>query len=103
MFADDTGMQKAPVDPRISYPCYKSLDEFIDVERLKSLDGYLSERILRHLRAQADALFMNTFRLENSTPEAPGQRMIELTQSMRSFNYYDLNRPELWHATEAAQ
>ncbi len=35
--ADDTGMPDAEVDPRISYPCYKSLDEFIDVEKLKSL------------------------------------------------------------------
>jgi hypothetical protein len=103
MLADDTGMQKAAVDPRISYPCYKSFDEFIDVERLKALDGYITERIERHLRTQADILFMNSFRLEADTPEMPGQRMIELTQSVRSFNYYDLDHPEFWRATEAAQ
>ncbi|HYN86451.1 MAG TPA: hypothetical protein VER32_14470 [Pyrinomonadaceae bacterium] len=101
--ADDTGMVERAVDPRIKYPCYKSLDEFVDVERLKSLDGYITERIRRRLRAQADALFMNSFRLEASTPETPGQRMIYLTQSLQAFNYYDLDHPELWRATEAAR
>lgn len=101
--ADDTGMVERAVDPRIKYPCYKSLDEFIDVERLKSLDGFIAERIRRRLRAQGDDLFMNSFRLEAATPEAPGQRMIYLSQSERPFNYYDLDRPELWRATEAAR
>lgn len=100
--ADDTGMVLTEVDPRIKYPCYKSFDEFIDVERLKSLDGYLTEGIERHIRAASDHLFMNSFRLESSTPETPGQRMIYLTQSVRAFDYYDLNRPELWRPTEAA-
>jgi hypothetical protein len=99
--ADDTGMLRAEVDPRIKYPCYKSLDEFIDVDWLRSLDGYITERVERHLRAEADALFMNSFRLEASAPETPGQRMIQLTRSVRPFNYYDLDRPELWRPTEA--
>ena len=29
------GAEEAKVDPQITYPCYKSFDEFIDVERLK--------------------------------------------------------------------
>ena len=101
--ADETGMDRVEVDPRITYPCYKSLDDFIDVARLVSLDGYITERVAQHRRAQADALFMNSFRLEASTPETPGQRMIHLTQSTRAFNYYDLDRPELWRPTEAAR
>ena len=40
------------VDPRIKYPSYKSLDEFIDVDWLKSLDGYVTERIEK-LRSQS--------------------------------------------------
>ena len=100
--ADDTDMIKAEVDPRITYPCYKSFDEFIDVERLKSLDGYITERIDRHIRANADDHFMNSFRLESSTLEKPGQRMIYLAQSIRPFSYYDLDQPELWRPTEAA-
>src|ERR1043165_9788770 len=70
------------VDPRISYPCYKSLDEFIDVERLKSLDGYLTERILRHIRAQNDLRFYTgPYRLNDNAPDRPGSRMIYLAQS----------------------
>lgn len=100
--AHHTGIIEKEVDPRITYPCYKSLDEFIDVEKLKSLDGYLTERIRRNLRAQTDDHFMNSFRLEAATPEKPGQRMIYLAQSILPFNYYDLDKPELWRPTEAA-
>ncbi len=32
---DETGMTRRAVDAGIAYPCYKSLDEFVDVERLK--------------------------------------------------------------------
>jgi hypothetical protein len=101
--SDDTGVREAEVDPRVNYPCYKSFDEFIDVGRLKSLDGLLTERIRRRLQADGDALFMNTFRLRASAPEKPGQRMIRLTESELPFNYYDLDRTELWHPTEAAE
>ena len=38
-------VDRAKTDPRITYPCYKSFDEFIDVRRLKSLDGYLNDCI----------------------------------------------------------
>jgi hypothetical protein len=47
-------VERAPVDPRISYPCYKSLDEFLDTDRLKGLDGYVTERIERHIRTLDD-------------------------------------------------
>ena len=40
-----------PVDSSITYPCYKSFDDIIDVERLKSLDAYITERIKRHQEA----------------------------------------------------
>jgi hypothetical protein len=101
--ADDTVMAEAEVDPRITYPCYKPLDDFIDVGRLKALDAPITDALTRHLRAQADDLFMNSFRLRDSAPETPGQRMIHLKQSVRPFSYYDLDRPELWRETEAAR
>jgi hypothetical protein len=103
MRMDDTGIAEAEVDSRITYPCYKSFDEFIDVERLTSLDALLRESIERHVRAHTDELFMNSYRLKASTPETPGQRMIYLTQSVRPFNYYDLDQPELWRPTEASR
>jgi hypothetical protein len=39
----------AAVHPSISYPSYKSFDAFLDVDRLRSLDGYIRQRIKRHL------------------------------------------------------
>ena len=42
--------EETDVEPRITYPCYKSLDEYIDVERLKSLDGYLKRKVESFLR-----------------------------------------------------
>lgn len=93
---------EAEIDPRISYPCYKSFDEFIDVERLKALDGYIIERIERHIAARTDMQFYTgPFRLENSLPDRPGSRMIYLAQSRLPDSYFDLDRTELWEPTPA--
>lgn len=102
--ADIYTLESAPVDRRISYPNYKSFDEFIDVERLKSLDGYISERIRRHLTNQNNHLFYTgPYRLNHSSPALPGTRMIYLAQSKLPDNYFDLDKTELWQTTEAAQ
>lgn len=91
------------VDPRITYPCYKSFDEFVDVERLKSLDDYVAEGIKRRLASQTDYRFYTgPFLLNGSTPDRPGSRMIYLSQSKMPDSYYDLDRTELWKRTEAA-
>lgn len=90
------------VDPRIKYPSYKSFDEIIDVEWLKSLDGYLTTRIERRAAARRDALFYTgPYRLENAGATLPGARMIYLSQSTQPENYFDLDRTELWKPTEA--
>ncbi|MDQ3798682.1 MAG: hypothetical protein M3384_04470 [Acidobacteriota bacterium] len=99
---DDTGMIEKEVDPRITYPCYKSFDNFIDLERLKSLDDYLTEKITERINAELDYWFLNTFRLDAETPEMPGQSVIFLSESIRPFYYYDLDKPELWKRTAAA-
>lgn len=91
------------VDARITYPCYKSFDEFIDVERLKSLDGYITERIKQHIQAQKDIPFYTgPFRLEDSAPDRPGSRMIYLAQSNEPDSYFDLDKTELWKRTPEA-
>jgi hypothetical protein len=91
------------VDKRISYPCYKSFDEFIDVEKLKSLDGYITERVKRHLAAQSDLQFYTgPFRLQESSPERPGSRMIYLAESQFPDSYFDLDRTEIWEPTQAS-
>lgn len=95
-------VEEAGFDPRIKYPCYKSMDEFIDVERLKALDGYISERIERHIRAQSDIKFYTgPYRLKDSAPDRPGSRMIYLAQSNQPDSYFDLDRAEVWQPTEA--
>ena len=86
------------VDPRITYPCYKSFDEFVDVERLKSLNGYITERIKKHIEEQKDDYFLNAHRLETESAEKPGSREIWLTRIKPgvAYNYLDLYQPELW-------
>ncbi|HVG21475.1 MAG TPA: hypothetical protein VNI02_20715, partial [Blastocatellia bacterium] len=101
---DDTGMIHVEVDPRIKYPCYKSFDEFIDVEKLKALDGYITERIKEHLAAQKDDYFLNQYRLNASSPHKPGAREIWLTRTKPGvpYDYLDLDKPELWRRTPEA-
>ncbi len=96
-------VERAKVDPRITYPCYKSFDEFIDVERLKSLDGYIKEGIARHVRAEKDQPFnTGALTLRLFSPKKPGSRVIHLTQSKRPFRYQDLDKPDLWQRTKEA-
>lgn len=91
------------VDSRITYPSYKSFDEFIDIERLRSLDGYITQKIKRRIAAQNDYQFYTgPYRLENAGPDRPGTRMIYLSFSELPDNYFDLNRTEIWHPTAEA-
>ncbi len=91
------------VDQRISYPSYKSFDEFIDVERLKSLDGYITQRVKKRLNAKKDLQFYTgPYKLDNANPDRPGSRMIYLAYSEKPDSYFDLDRTEFWHPTEAA-
>ena len=91
------------VDPRIEYPNYKSFDEFIDVERLRSLDGYITQRIKRRIQTQKDYQFYTgPYKLDNSNPDRPGSRMIYLSYSELPDSYFDLDRTEIWHPTAAS-
>jgi hypothetical protein len=87
----------------VEYPTYKSLDEFIDVERLKSLDAYVAERLSRHLHLHNDlAFYTGPYRLQETAPDRPGSRMVYLAQSKKPDSYFDLDQPDLWHVTEAS-
>lgn len=95
--------ENTPVDPCISYPSYKSFDEFIDVQRLRSLDGYITQRVKRRLRAQKDYKFYTgPYKLNDDNPDRPGSRMIYLAFSEMPDSYFDLDKTELWHPTEVA-
>lgn len=85
------------------YPSYKDLDPFIDVERLRALDGFIRERIERRLAAARDLAFhTGPFLLDDRAPHLPGSRMICLSRSRHPENYYDLDRTEFWEPGEDA-
>ena len=87
----------------VSYPCYKDLDPFIDVERLRSLDGFLTQRIQARLSSARDiAFYTGPFLLDASAPHVPGSRMVYLSKSREPENYYDLDRTDLWEPSEEA-
>jgi hypothetical protein len=98
-------MTRRPVDPGVTYPCYKPFDEFIDVERLKALDGYVAERIRRHVARRKEDYFLNLHRLDAAAPETPGSREVWLTRTRPGvpYNYLDLDRTELWAPTPEAE
>lgn len=91
------------IDPRISYPSYKSFDDYIDVERLKSLDGYVTERIEHRLAQQKDLQFYTgPFTIAEKAPVKPGSKMVYLSQPKGEDNYYDLDNPAAWEPAEGA-
>lgn len=86
------------------YPCYKDLDDQLDVAWLKSLDGYIRERIQRRLPVAKDlAFYTGPFLLDDASPRLPGSRMISLSRSREPENYYDLDKTDLWEASEEAE
>ena len=103
MAASQPAVVGLPRDPRITYPCYKSFDEFIDVKRLASLDGYVTQKIEQRLSRSDDIEFYTgPYRLIESAPERPGSRMIYLAQSTRPDSYFDLDKPDVWEPTPEA-
>jgi hypothetical protein len=91
------------VTARPLYPSYVDLDPFLDVARLRSLDGYVRERLQRRLDAERDLRFYTgPFVLDAGAPTLPGSRMVALTRSQRPEDYYDLDRTDLWHVGEEA-
>ncbi|HYI41850.1 MAG TPA: hypothetical protein VE053_16195 [Allosphingosinicella sp.] len=81
-------------------------DPFIDVDRLKSLDSYLRDRLRRRVERARDLQFYTgPFRLDGRAPERPGPRMVYLACSARGHGldtYYDLDDTEMWRPSEAA-
>ena len=86
------------------YPSYKSLDSFIDVDRLRSLDGYIKRRLLRRVEESKrdTAFYTGPFHLDKSGSRIPGSRMVYLSRSKEPNDYYNLDRPELWERREEA-
>lgn len=103
VFRVNRWLTRVELDPRIAYPCYKSFDEFIDVERLKALNGYIEEFIQARSSTARDEKFnTGTLTLELMGKKKPGSRIIYLTHSTRPYEYSDLDRAGLWERTPDA-
>ena len=79
-------------------------DEFVDVDRIRSLDGYIKQRIRRHIVENRDdqTFYTGPYRLTDAGSDRPGSRMIYLSRSEQPDNYFDLDRTELWRPSESA-
>jgi hypothetical protein len=87
-----------------SYPCYKDLDPYVDVGRLRALDGFITERVGARLAREGDLQFYTgPFLFDETSPHLPGSRMVYLSRSTEPDDYYNLDRPELWEHTEEAE
>ena len=85
------------------YPSYRSMDDLIDVNRLRALDHFVTEKIREHMTATNDLQFYTgPFRLGDSGSDRPGSRMIYLSQSSKPDSYFDLDKTELWDVTAAS-
>lgn len=92
------------VPPGVEYPSYKSFDEFIDVERLRSLDSYIRQRVERHIQAGTDLKFYTgPYKFGDEIPDRPGSRMIYLAESTLPDSYFDLDRGDVWQPSAAAE
>jgi hypothetical protein len=79
------------------------MDQFIDVDRLRSLDHYIEKKIKEHAQSKTDLQFYTgPFTLQEHDLDRPGSRMIYLAQSKEPDSYFDLDKTELWQATEAS-
>jgi hypothetical protein len=98
--------QTFPVDGRISYPSYRSLDDLIDVERLRRLDEPVTATVRKYIEAEKGAYFRNLYRLSSDTPYEPGVREVWLSKTDESapWQYLDMvDSTDLWQITDAAK
>ena len=96
--------RKFPVDSRITYPAYKSLDRYIDIDRLSSLNDYIEDRIRDCIAESSGDLFVNLYRWDEQTPYAPGVREIWLSRPRSGLDstYLDeVDRTDIWEPSEA--
>jgi hypothetical protein len=82
-------VQRAPVDPGIRYSCYKSFDDLIDVELLKSLDAYVTSKIEEHEQEHDPIFGTGPMTLKASSPKSTGTRDIMLSRQIVRRGYRD--------------
>ena len=88
----------------ITYPSYMDFDPFIDVERLKALDGFVTDHIQRRLDRSSDLKFYTgPFLMDETSLSLPGSKMVYLSKAKGEDDYYKLNQPEFWEPSEEAE
>lgn len=100
-------VHNARVDPGIRYPCYKSFDDLIDVERLKSLDAYLMSKIEEHKKEHDEVFYTGPMTLKSTSPKLPGSRIINLSKRNTVggsifLEYFNLDNADEWAISEEA-
>jgi hypothetical protein len=87
------------------HPSYKSFDDLIDLEHLRSLDSYLTQKIRQYISRGEGDLFCNEHTLEKDAPMQPGVREVWLTRTVPGtpYRYLDIDRTELWEPTPQAK
>lgn len=98
-------MQHTRVDPGIRYPCYKSFDDLIDVEGLKSLDAYMTSKIEEHKKEHDEIFYTGIMTLKATSPKLPGSRSINLStrkKPPRVYSYFDLDKADRWAISDEA-
>jgi hypothetical protein len=86
------------------YPSYMDLDLYIDVARLKALDGFVTERLRARLDGACDLAFdTGPFLFGGEAPRLPGSRLVYLARTAAKDDYYELDRTELWRPTAEAE
>lgn len=95
---------------KIRYPSYKSMDEFIDVERLKSLENIILKTIKEFIKnAPHESALTPYFRFDTGITLKPWQPRINKTYSIflakniGNYNYLDIGNEKKWEFTPFAE
>jgi hypothetical protein len=94
------------VDPSIYYPCYKSMDQYIDVDALKKLDKKIKLAIQNYIANKINndiAFDTGPMTLKLLDGRRTKSRLIQLTERTGTYNYFDINNPTKWQLSDDAK
>lgn len=99
------------VDPGIIYPSYKSMDEFIDVEKLKALDESIMQYIRKYIeesKLAEDKFYLGPVTSKALSNKTSGARYIRLAESPEqdvkfANSYQFIGSPKKWKNSHHAE
>ncbi len=90
----------APLDPRVQLPAYKNMDAWVDLDRLRALDGPLTEKLASE--SDGTVAFRASFMRRWWHRRTPGARALYLTQSTSKDVYAGVDDHSLWSPSPMA-